>query len=397
MRILKFISVFLLTALVIFGLVLGLNWKAFQTFLDNRESMMEGSELVENTSSLANLADFIEMYPRYVSVASKRMDQPDSTMLYQEDVPRVMGTSANFFILLAGAMELDAGSMSGDEMIPWDDISRYQLPDVEESVHSQSFNFAAERGWLRDEEITVSKALRLLAEYNSLALADYLWWKINPGTWNELRQELDLEQTDLPLPYSGLYQAISTGLQQQSVEKITARWQDAESDEWRDYVAGLSREYRSESEEREQVREYMSSERLGNTFMEERDAMILFPKTTAGEMLNILEDLWNDEAVNEVVSGRVKDWMRWPMESQPRTSQDFDDYGAIYDSRMGLLNGFDFGTSAYTGNTAVQAVFFDRLPIAFWFHMSANHMHQDFQQRLIIDPAVIERMQEIAE
>jgi hypothetical protein len=69
----------------------------------------------------------------------------------------------------------------------------------------------------------------------------------------------------------------------------------------------------------------------------------------------------------------------------------------MFDNRLGLLNGIDFGTSAYTGDTTVQAVFFDRLPIAFWLHMSSNHMHQDFQQRLIFDPAMIERMTEVAE
>ncbi|MGA1464646.1 MAG: hypothetical protein ACO363_02765 [Balneolaceae bacterium] len=62
---------------------------------------------------------------------------------------------------------------------------------------------------------------------------------------------------------------------------------------------------------------------------------------------------------------------------------------------MGLLNGIDIGTSKYTGNTTVQAVFFDRLEIAFWFHMSSNHMHQDFQQRMMYDPAMIDRLERI--
>jgi hypothetical protein len=89
--------------------------------------------------------------------------------------------------------------------------------------------------------------------------------------------------------------------------------------------------------------------------------------------------------------------MRWPINQQSEIERDFTDYGAIYDNRMGLLNGVDFGTSAYTGDTTVQAIFFDRLPIAFWFHMSSNHMHQDFQQRLIFDPALIDQMKRVAQ
>ena len=57
---------------------------------------------------------------------------------------------------------------------------------------------------------------------------------------------------------------------------------------------------------------------------------------------------------------------------------------------MGMLSGIDFGTSAYDAHTSVQAVFFDQLPVAFWLHLSANHMQEDYQQRLIWDPALFE-------
>ncbi|MDZ7756370.1 hypothetical protein [Rhodohalobacter sp.] len=46
--------------------------------------------------------------------------------------------------------------------------------------------------------------------------------------------------------------------------------------------------------------------------------------------------------------------------------------------------------STYDGHTSVQAVFFDRLPVGFWVHMSANYMQEDYQQRLIWDPALYE-------
>lgn len=395
MRLLKFLSVFVLTAVVIFGIVLGLNWKAFKTFLDNRDSMLEGIELVEDTGSLSTLVDFIAEHPEYVSVASKVIGSPDSTRFYQTDVPRVMGTSGNIFILLAAAIEIENGTRSAETMISWADISRFQLPAVNESLHSVSYDAAAEKGWIIDEAISTENALQLLAEYNDLAVADYFWWQISADTWQHIRQEAGLEQTELPLPFSGLYQAISTGLQQQPVSEILNQWQQAAPSEWRNYVAERSRAYQQDSEERETIRNYMADHRLGNTFMEERDAMILFPKATAGEMLNLLERLWENDLISTGVSSRVKKWMRWPMESQAGIKNDFTDYGALYDSRMGLLNGLDFGTSAYTGHTTIQAVFFDQLPIAFWFHMSSSHMNQDFQQRLIIDPAMIERMEQV--
>ncbi|MDZ7756141.1 hypothetical protein [Rhodohalobacter sp.] len=85
------------------------------------------------------------------------------------------------------------------------------------------------------------------------------------------------------------------------------------------------------------------------------------------------------------------------MGSEP-IARSFEDYGAIYDNRMGLLGGIDFGTSIYDGHTSVQAIFFDQLPVGFWVHMSANHMQEDYQQRLIWDPALYETtLQKISE
>ncbi len=396
MRLLKFISFTLIAVIVVFGFVIGLNWKSFNIFFDNREGMMEGSELVENTYSLRALSDFIGEHPEYVSVASKVIGSADSTLLYQPDAMRVMGTSSNLFILLAYAIEIDRGTFSESDIINWDDVSRYQLPDLDESVHRQSKKAAQERDWMENGEISLERTLRLLAEFNDIALSDYLWWNLEPEIWNEVKRVTRLHYTEMPLPYSGLYLAISPELQNQSVPDLIEKWSRAEESEWRDYVASLSNEYVTDEDRREEIQNYMSNHRLGNTFMEERDAMALFPKSTAGEVIHFMEALWLNEIVNPEVSERVKNWMRWPMDVQDEIRKDFSDYGAIYDNRMGLLNGFDFGTSSYTGDTTVQAVFFDQLPIGFWFHMSSNHMHQDFQQRLIFDPALIEQMQAIA-
>ena len=85
--------------------------------------------------------------------------------------------------------------------------------------------------------------------------------------------------------------------------------------------------------------------------------------------------------------------MSWPMNLQQNyINDDFDEFGAIYDNRMGLLSGINFGTSAYTGETAVQAFYLDQLPVGFWFHASSGHIHQDFMQRLIFDPAMHQQM-----
>jgi len=391
-RAFKFLGVFLLAALIVFGGILGFYWKSFSTFFDNREALMEGTEWVSKTQSLRGLSEYIAENPQNVSLASVVVTAEDSAIYFQENEPRVLGTLSNFFILTAYADLIQKGTFNEDETIRWNQVSTYQLPDVDQSVHRESYRYADNAGWIENGSITLGNALQLLTIYNDLALADYLWWKVDQQYWSELTDALSLTETEMPLPFSGLYIAISPGIQEQSTSQILKNRQITDSDEFRNYIADQSQRIVQQGSDREQIIEYMKDYRLGNTFMEERDALALFPKTTAKEMIQIIQSLWENTLISEEVSEQVKEWMRWQIGQSSELKKDFTDYGALFDTRMGLLNGIDFGTSAYTGDTTVQVLFFDRIPIGFWFHMSSLLMHQDFQQRLIFDPALIDQL-----
>jgi|AntRauTorcE11897_2_1112592.scaffolds.fasta_scaffold02473_6 hypothetical protein len=395
-RAFKFFAAFFVTTVVIFGSILAINWDAFNTFYDNRDAMVEGSRWVEDTYSLSGLSYYIDQNPDHVSIVSRVIESPDSTIRYMEDIKRPMGTTANFFILLAAADMIESGAISADAPVSWDQVSNHLLPGVSRSEHELSYTAAVDRGWLNEnDELSLNHALKLMAEFNALSLADELWWQIGPKRWTSMADSLALQNTDMPLPYAGLYLTISPGIREMEASAIYDLELVKEPQNYRESVIERSDSFLNDPEFRETALNYTEDNRLGNTFMQERDALALFPKTTASEMTGLLEDLVNDELISAGVSRRVKDWMRWPIDRQSGITRDFTDYGAIYDDRMGLLNGIDFGTSKYTGDTTVQAVFFDRIQIAFWFHMSSNHMHQDFQQRLIFDPAMIEQMKEV--
>ncbi len=398
-RAFKFFAAFFFTALIVFGAILFFNWKPFNTFYENREAMVEGSKWVEETYSLRGLSRYIAANPQHVSVVSSVITSDgDSTISYGANIPRPMGTTGNIFTLIASADAIESGVMDAGQPIDWNAISTYQVPGVSASEHEQSRRAAMARGWINsDGQIPLSRALQLLAEFNDLALADYLWWNISRDGWSDLSDKLNLEQTELPLPFSGLYQALSPGIREMETAELYKQERSKEEAEFRADVIERSARFAADVDYRDQVIDFAESNRLGNTFMEERDGLEFFPKTTASEIVRLLTHLHNDELISEHVSTMVKGWLRWPLERQSGINRDFSDYGAIYDNRMGLLNGIDFGTSLYTGDTTVQAVFFDRIQIAFWFHMSSNHMHQDFQQRLIFDPAMILQMQQVVD
>jgi len=397
MRLLKFFTIFAVTAIAVFALIFGLNWKSFRIFMENRDAMAEGSEWVEKTYSLQGLTEFIEENPGYVSVASIVVGSPDSTIMIDEQKPRVMGTSSNILLLLAYAIEIENGNIQADQEILWSDVSRYQLPDVEQAVHSNSGEAARDRGWLRNGVITLQHALSLLTQYNDLALSDYLLRNLRNDIWDDVRARFELKESDMPLPFSGLYLAIAPSIQGVTAEEIIIEWQNRPEADFREHVINLSESYTGNEDQRQEFRAILTDERLGNTFIEERNSIGLFPKTTAEEIARLTYRLITEASGGDPVSMRVKTWLNWPLEQQREIRRDFTDYGAMFDNRLGVLNGIDFGTSTYTGDTTVQAILFDNLPVAFWFHMSSNYMHQDFQQRMIFDPAMIDRMREVAQ
>ena len=212
---------------------------------------------------------------------------------------------------------------------------------------------------------------------NDLTIADYLWYQLGKDNLSALIDTLGLQHTDLPLPFAGLYISINPNLVDTS--------KTYSSDE----VIEFATRFKNDDAYNAEVKDIFEDDRIGISFIQERNALANFPQTTPREIAELMMKIQKGEVLSEAISKRVQEKMRWVFggETIPLT---FSDYGAMYDNRMGMLSGIDFGTSIYTGSSSAQAVFFDQLPVAFWLHLSANHMQEDYQQRLIWDPALYE-------
>jgi hypothetical protein len=407
-RIVKFILIFITFAVVLLGSIVWINRDAYQTLFSNREGMAEGSEWVEDTYSLQGLTEYIRKQPQPISLVSQVVGQ-DSTLALNAETPRPIGMLSSLWILMALAEEIEQGALSPDQELRWKDITSYQIPGVSEQDHvaledALRSRVGSEPGF-REEEgeivVTLDKAAQLLPEMGDLALADALIHTLGQESLqrhhDRWRASYDWVHTEAPVPFSGIYLAMAQGVLDTEADTFDVAGMIADSifsqsstrQEGHQWMWALSKAYHAPSrEEEQQWRETLEDQRLGITFMQERDALALFPISTAQEIEQALQALLRQEADQDPVAKQVMAWLDWPM-NQSQTTRDFAWYGAQYDSRMGFLGGYDIGTSGYTGDTTVQVVLFDRLPIAFWFHLSANHMQQDYQQRLSYDPALI--------
>lgn len=376
-RALTFLGVFLAAAIFVFAMVIGLNYSGFETLFENEAGMAEGSQYIESTYSLAGLADFIGEHPEWVSITSYNINDPDSGLFYQEDVPRSLGATSNLFLLIEYERQVTSGLLNPEEQVALEDIRTFALPEISENNHQKLVD-TFEGGTASLEEV-----VNAMLQNSDLVSADYLWFRLGEENIRALVDTLGLPETALPLPFSGMYMRINPALND------TSALREMEFPEFANESIQLAKELNNDPEFNQKVKKQFDDDRLSLTFMQERDALAYFPRATTRQLTDVMVRLLKDEVLSKEISEQVKAKLQWPMGSEP-IARSFENYGAIYDNRMGLLAGIDFGTSTYDGHTSVQAIFFDRLPVGFWVHMSANHMQEDFQQRLIWDPALYE-------
>ena len=387
-RALIFLAVFVAVAVATYALVIIPNYSAFKTLYANNDGMRDGYEYIESTYSLKTLTEFIGEKPEFFSIVSYNVNDPDSGIYYNPDELSTLGAMGNLFLLIEYERQIENGLLDPQALVDLEEIEKYLLPQINQNAHEGAMEY------LTAEEVPVTNdnAMRAMLEYNSLALSDYFWFKLGDDNLRALMDSLNLETTEMPVPFSGYYSVIAPHI---------SPTVSADARENLDYFTEMSRDsmfaemietaytFINDAQQNAMRKQFIDDERLGMSFIEERDALQLLPHTTAREITGLLAQLLNNEIINEEVSTGVKNKLRWPMDSEP-IKRSFSDYGAIYDNRMGMLSGIDFGTSIYDGHTSVQAVFFDDLPVAFFIHLSSNHMQEDYQQRLIWDPALYE-------
>jgi hypothetical protein len=368
------LAVFVTVVLATYALVIIPNYSAFDTLYNNNDGMRDGYEYIESTYSLKGLTEFVGDHPEWMSVVSFNINDPDSGIYYQADVERTLGTLSNFFLLVEYERQKEAGLIDPNEMIPYSDIERYSLAQISEEAHKKTFEMLELEP---TDSVPLDTLVATLIETNDLAASDLLYFKLGAENIAAIMDTLGVAHTDTPLPFSGLYMSIHPQLADTSKQFSN------------EDVILLAEQLGQNPTFNDETKAIFKVDRLSLSFIQERDALAKFPQTTPREMANLMASLYKNEIISESISQNVKEKLKWVFEGSAIT-RSFEDYGAIYDNRMGMLSGIDFGVSIYDGHESAQAVFFDKLPVAFWLYLSANHMQEDYQQRLIWDPALYE-------
>lgn len=321
-RFFLFAGIFTGVVTLVVLLVFGANAKVFSTVFDNRSALAEGSEWVENTYSLAGLADFMAKNPKHASVVL--YDATSDTLLkdFEGDVRRPLGALGNLVLLVALDDAIDAGRMSLDATVDPADIRAYRVDGIEARRLEETLSKLG-------NSPTVRQMVDLMIRTGHWWASDHLYHMLGAETVAQYTDSLGKGGIDAYVPFHQLFAEHAGGM------------------------------------------DFQTERRLYDTF----------PKGTANAVLEVLKN----------ASPRVVDWLSWPMENAS-IRRDMTQFSALFESRMSILNGVSIGTSRYTGTRYVQVVMLTDIPAGLWFHLSANFMNQDFQQRLVYDPAMQQKV-----
>lgn len=379
-RLLKFFGFFLLLVGTIFILVVYPNRDAFLVVFDNGDALAEGSDWAMKAKSIKGIAEFVQENPNYVSYLST---SKSDTLSLNVSESRTMGMLSSVLVIHTLFSQNAAGL---DEFlnkeISLEDIDFYQLPKVYETSHENALaRLEKEELIAENQTISTKEALKSMVVSNDIAIHDYFYAQLNQDTLKAVYEVAALTNTELIEPFLGIYTSINPAVQETDYEQLFEQISIQSEAQIRQERLNIFEQYTNDSAFRQRVRETTADVGKGLKFDEERNLSFSLPQTTAEDMHSYLSSLVNaeDGSVAQKVYGLVKE-----ANQNIYRERVFETYAGIFDNRIGLQNGLDWGISK-EGDERIQVVFFDELPIGFWFHLSSDLILQDIQQRMIWD------------
>lgn len=379
MRLFKFFAVFAIILGLVYIVVIGLNMNVFKSVFSNQEALAEGSEWVEKTFSLSGLVDFIEAHPELVSVTlsdTNTVGKTDSTaILYQSTQPRAMAGTGHLILLGAYARMIQNGELSPDQSVSRDQIIRFLIPGFEPGKHRETMRLLAEMNQESDY-FTLDTVIQAMILRNHQPSADAVYQIIGIDNINATISASGLIGIQTPALWSGFHIAVASSQQG--------------SDYQNEYQLISNRLLQDSGTDATTLMQVVDLSKIDYTFLEEKQAYRSLPVAQPESMAAFLVWMLDSNRFGSAATDVIKSHLSWPMRDS-KVTRDFTELYAIYDNRISISHGVAVGTSTYTNRTQVSTVYFDHLPVGFWMHMSSNLINQDYQMRLMYDPALYER------
>lgn len=386
MKIFKFLAVFAIVLGVVYIIVIGLNLNVFKTVFTNQEALAEGSEWIDKTYSLSGMVDYIQAHPDLVSVTLAAIediasDSSSTAIRYGENEPRVMAGIGHLILLGTYAELVSNGELSPEMTFSRSDIERFFVPGVEPNRHRESMRLLESTSGTNDV-FQLYDIVEVMVLRNHQPSADLIYSVLGVEHITAFLEKYSDGGIQAPAMWSAFHLAVVASGQTRSI--------DGNPEDYRNYYDINLERLSSGKSDATTILNALGLKKLDYTFFEEKNAYRNLPVAQPGSIARLLNTLLDEDHVESELRAVIVSHMDWPMQD-PKVMRDFEVLYAMYDNRISVSHGVAFGTSAYTQRTYISTVFFDSLPVGFWMHMSSNLINQDYQLRLMYDPALYDR------
>ncbi len=174
-QVLKIAGVGCLTVLVAGAILVAANWDRITSVARDLAAMLDGVEDAQALQSVDGLLDFIDANRSRVSLVAYRLDDPDSAILLNPDVPRPLASTVKILVLAGYAEAVDEGRWSPDERVPLADVEAFFLPGTDGGAHDRAVEVYRERGWLdASGAVSLRDVVWAMMTVSDNAATDYL-------------------------------------------------------------------------------------------------------------------------------------------------------------------------------------------------------------------------------
>ena len=358
--VLKIAGVGCLTILVAGAILIAVNWDRITLVARNLGAMFDGVEEAQTLRSVDALLDFIDANRSRVSLVAYRLDDPDSAILLNPDVPRALASTIKILVLAGYAEGVDEGLWSPDERVPLADVEAFFLPGTDGGAHDRAVEVYRERGWLdASGAVSLRDVVWAMMTVSDNAATDYLLDRLGRERARALPARLGLGGSDAPLPIGGVFLSWAEAVDE---PLAAAAWEL--SDRLR-----VDPEFRTDRQENPMTSDVSVRDQA-------RLSVARSTKGTARDYAGLMQRIQRGDLVSATASATMREFLEWPMENEP-IRREFTSFGTKGGSLAGVLTEATYAVPRDAASGGVAALFFEELPLAVWLRLAQAEVRQD--------------------
>lgn len=295
------------------GIVIVIGTAAYIIFRDNPDYVLHHLQDNPETTSL------------YV------VNNGEEVIAYQSDVVRPLASTVKIIIALEYAMQVEAGELDKDQLVPLDDLNCFYFEGTDGSAHEAWLESIHAADKIKDKQTTLHEVAKGMITYSSNANTDYLLHLLGISTVNDRIESLGLPHHEPVYPLvSPLLFSEYIADESMDTDDIVNELEAIPMERYRKLAIDFSQQMKEGAID-------IESYSFDLPFVIQRVWSDRLIGASAKDYGNLLSIISNDELPTKAAA-IMRDLMEWPMEMNEANQNYYAHLGAKGGSTAFILN-----------------------------------------------------------